>query len=297
MQTGNEHPTTAARLELTLRVRSACCRTLENKTNLGNNMELTLSTFFLDTPLYTPVQIDDSNRDVFGQIIEYQRGGEFHGYNPWSKMDSTFTVISDLIPTGSGFLTSGGYGEVRIKCKRSDHVFRFNVLWDPTTKILMKTGQHPSVADIHISEVKQYKKLLSDEKLRELTRAIGLAANGVGIGSFVYLRRVFEYLIQEAYEKCLSENLVTEDQYKKARMDEKINLLSAHLPVFLTENRAIYSILSLGIHELKEDVCLAHFDTLRVGIEIILDEKLDEFRKKEKIETAKKKLSQLQQKI
>jgi hypothetical protein len=80
-------------------------------------------------------------------------------------------------------------------------------------------------------------------------------------------------------------------------MDEKINLLSAHLPVFLTENRAIYSILSLGIHELKEDVCLAHFDTLRVGIEIILDEKLDEFRKKEKIETAKKKLSQLQQKI
>jgi hypothetical protein len=51
--------------------------------------------------------------------------------------------------------------------------------------------------------------------------------------------------------------------------------------------------LSLGIHELDENTCLAHFDTLRVGIEIILDEKLDELKKKEKIEEAKKKLAQL----
>jgi len=38
---------------------------------------------------------------------------------------------------------------------------------------------------------------------------------------------------------------------------------------------------------------LAHFDTLRVAIEIILDEKLDEFRKQEKIKAAKKKLEVL----
>jgi hypothetical protein len=59
----------------------------------------------------------------------------------------------------------------------------------------------------------------------------------------------------------------------------------------------MYSILSLGIHELDEQTCLAHFDTLRVGIEIILDEKLDEFRKKEKIQIAKQKLAGLKGQI
>src|SRR5690606_32265896 len=97
----------------------------------------------------------------------------------------------------------------------------------------------------------------------------------------------------EAYAQCIAEGLITEEQYNRSRMDQKIELLSAHLPAFLVENRSIYSVLSIGIHELDENTCLAHFDTLRVGIEIILDEKLDELKKKEKIEEAKKKLAQL----
>jgi succinate dehydrogenase/fumarate reductase flavoprotein subunit len=76
-------------------------------------------------------------------------------------------------------------------------------------------------------------------------------------------------------------------------MDEKIDLLHNYLPSFLVENKSMYSILSLGIHELDEKTCLANFDTLRVAIEIILDEKLDEFRKQEKIKAAKKKLEAL----
>ena len=70
-------------------------------------------------------------------------------------------------------------------------------------------------------------------------------------------------------------------------------IYTSALPSFLVENKSMYSILSLGIHELNEQTCLEHFDTLRVGIEIILDEKLDELKKKEKIENAKKKLANL----
>lgn len=80
-------------------------------------------------------------------------------------------------------------------------------------------------------------------------------------------------------------------------MEEKIELLKSYLPPFLVENKTLYSILSLGIHELDEQNCLAHFDTLRVGIEIILDEQLDEFKKKEKIREAKKKLNELRGQI
>lgn len=256
-------------------------------------MDLTLSQFFFDIPIYTPVEINDSNFGVFKKIIDHNNKEEFEGYNPWKQVESTFVVTTDLIPSGDTFITNGGYGIVKIKCKRSDDVFRYHILWNPHTNHLIKIGQHPSVADFHISEIKQYKKLLSNEKLKEFTRAIGLAANGVGIGSFVYLRRIFEHLISEAYETCLAEELITEEQYNRSRMDQKIELLAPHLPEFLVQSKSIYSVLSLGIHELDENTCLAHFDTLRVGIEIILDEKLDELKKREKIEEAKRKLSQL----
>jgi len=36
----------------------------------------------------------------------------------------------------------------------------------------------------------------------ELSTAIGLYSHGVGIGSLIYLRRVFEFLIDEAYNKA-----------------------------------------------------------------------------------------------
>jgi hypothetical protein len=49
----------------------------------------------------------------------------------------------------------------------------------------MKVGQYPSIANLHISRFKDFTKVISKEKIKEVTRGIGLAANGVGIGSFV----------------------------------------------------------------------------------------------------------------
>jgi len=261
-------------------------------------MALTLSEFFFNVPIYSPIHIKDEDEKVFMQIIDKTVSTDFDGYNPFTKVDSTFRVTTDLIPNSSStFKKSGGIETVRINCKRSDMTFWYFILWDAENKILTKIGQYPSIADFHIYEIKQYSKLLPQEKLKEFTRAIGLAANGVGIGSFVYLRRIFEHLISEAFDSAKSEDKINEADYQKARMDEKIVLLEDYLPSFLVENRAMYSILSLGIHELDEKTCLAHFDTLRVAIEIILDEKLDEYRKKLKIENAKKKLTQLKSEI
>lgn len=261
---------------------------------------MSLSKFFFDTPLYSQIEVNDGYEDTFNKIIEYQNKEEFEGYNPWRKLESTFVVITDLVPSGKGssdFYTKGGYGTVKIKCKRTDDIFWFFILWDPTTKALVKIGQYPTVADFHLSELNQYTKVIPNEKLKEFSRAIGLAANGIGIGSFVYLRRIFEYLIFEAYKLGLKDGAVSKKDFDQSRMDEKINLLHAYLPSFLVENKTIYSILSIGIHELDEKTCLAHFDALRVGIEIILDEKLDEIRKKEKIEAAKNKLSSVKGQI
>lgn len=110
--------------------------------------------------------------------------------------------------------------------------------------------------------------------------------HGVGAGSLVYLRRIFEDLIEEAHQKAATESGWVEANYPN-RMNEKILALKDYLPTYLVENRKIYGVLSKGIHELPEDVCIEIFPIVRVGIELILDEKIQQQeREKKKKETA-----------
>src|SRR5690606_5855402 len=211
-------------------------------------MNLTLTDFFFNTPIYTKIIVTPKNteflREVFGEIKI-----DFHGFNPFTKLESTFKVTTNRLQYNDSYIEGGGFTNLTVQCKRSDNQFQYYILWIPESNTLTKVGQYPSVADFHISEIKQYSKLLPNEKLKEFSRAIGLAANGVGIGSFVYLRRIFEHLIQEAFVNANTDSAIKDDEYQKARMDGKIDLLHSYLPSFLVENKGMYSILSLGIHE------------------------------------------------
>jgi hypothetical protein len=140
-----------------------------------------------------------------------------------------------------------------------------------------KIGQNPSVADLQIPQVKKYRKILGGDKFQEFEKAIMLASNGVGVGSFVYLRRTFEKLIEGARQDAKKDGI----EIGSDRIEEKIKCLENYLPQVLVEKRQIYSVLSKGIHELDEQECLSYFNPLKIGIEIILDEKL-ESKKKEK---------------
>ncbi|SDT20478.1 hypothetical protein SAMN05216421_3147 [Halopseudomonas xinjiangensis] len=75
-------------------------------------MDLTLSKFFFDIPIYTPVEINEGDSAVFKEIIDCHNKEEFEGYNPGKQVESTFVVITDLIPSGDGFVRNGGYGTV-----------------------------------------------------------------------------------------------------------------------------------------------------------------------------------------
>jgi hypothetical protein len=143
----------------------------------------------------------------------------------------------------------------------------------------VKIGQYPSGADFQIPQAAKYRKILGEQQYKELTRGIGLAAHGVGIGSFVYLRRIFENLIEEAHVIATGEGSFDEEEYTKARMDGKIQMLEHYLPEFLVENKTLYSILSIGIHSLTEEDCLKYFESVKIGIEQILDEKIDKIEK------------------
>ena len=63
------------------------------------------------------------------------------------------------------------------------------------------------------------------------------------------------------------------------------------------ENKSFYKILSTGIHELTEAECLEAFQTVKLGIELILDERIEEEQKQSKIARAKKAIQGLGTKL
>jgi len=158
---------------------------------------------------------------------------------------------------------------------------------------LIKIGQYPSISDLENHAIHKYEVLLGKDKTIEFNIAIRLFANGLGIGSFVYLRRIFEYLIEQAHEEAIATKDWDENLYSSSRMEEKVMLLKAYLPSLLIESRKIYSVLSKGIHELSEDDCKDYFDPLKIMIELILDQKIAEIERIKKEKEAKSGLSKI----
>jgi len=55
--------------------------------------------------------------------------------------------------------------------------------------------------------------------------------------------------------------------------------------------------MSKGIHELTEDECRNYFEAVKIGIEQILDEKIDKIEKIMKAENARKAVQEMSQKL
>ena len=163
-------------------------------------------------------------------------------------------------------------------------------------KSIMKYGQYPSYADLNQQDISKYRKILKDRYV-EFSRANGLYSHGIGIGSFVYLRRIFEELIEEAHLTAKKNSDWDENQYINKRMNERIGILRDFLPSFLVNNEEIYGILSKGIHELEEEECKGIYPVVKAGIELILDEKIAEIEKANKIKDVTHSLDIVREKI
>lgn len=245
--------------------------------------------FFFDLPLYEEVKFNNIGK-VYN-LVTYS--GKFDAYNFKIKDNTTFEGYDNGF---YGNLENGSkFCDIKIKCTRSNSVFRYYVLVGEDK--IQKIGQFPSLADLNIEQIKEYKDVLSEEKLKEFIRGIGLRAHGVGIGSFVYLRRIFEYLIEKEHVDAKKIKEWDEDLYQKSRMIEKIELLEDYLPKFLVENKDLYGILSLGVHELSEDECLKYFDSLKMGIMEILEEKVIEKKREERRKKTQKSIQLIRDKI
>ena len=151
-----------------------------------------------------------------------------------------------------------------------DHRIDFIVTTDAST--VRKIGQYPSVADLSFPELKDYRKVISENDMREMRRAIGLHAQGIGVGSYAYLRRILERMIDKAKDMAVEDGNNILDDYNQKKIVDRIKLLKDYLPKVLVNNSVVYGIISKGIHELSEEECVEYFPVLKTCIMMILEE-------------------------
>ena len=215
----------------------------------------------------------------------------FIGEDKFDSQLADLLMKSGFIRTGSGDkerlikgLEEIGYFSRLFNCPRSNsdimhsHIFLFRV----QDGRIIKVGQHPSIADLNKKEIKKYRKL-KDNIYEELNRAIGLASHGVGVGSFVYLRRIIEkHILVPRLNQMVEDQIINEEDLNRIDFKSKISIAKDYLPEFLVNNTKLYSVLSKGIHELDEEECKKYFPLLRSSIEIILDQEIEDMERKQK---------------
>jgi hypothetical protein len=185
------------------------------------------------------------------------------------------------------------FKELIFECSASPVSHRLYFYFVINDKYIIKSGQYPSVATIKFTS--KYNSLLK-EYVKEYKKSIGLYSHGIGIGSFVYLRRIFEFIIEEVHKQVKSKEGWSEDEYQKSHIDDKIKKCEKFyarsiFPEELNPYRMrIYGVLSKGIHQLDEQECLTLFPSLQFIIERILDYELEKKTLNEKLKDTLKKL-------
>jgi len=186
--------------------------------------------------------------------------------------------------------------QLNLECT-SNEKHKFHVIFQITEDdYLIKIGQFPSILDFDNS-LKEYKKILKNNNVaKELTNAEILKTHNMGVGAFLYLRRIFEGLIMEQFEHVKNKGVIDEHEFNTAKTKDKVDLLHQNklVPNYLVEiNPFIYDILSKGVHQLSEEECNRHYDTLREAILLSLEEKLEMDRKEKLKKSTKNKLNKI----
>lgn len=196
------------------------------------------------------------------------------GYCCWCRQTTFFTLYQPQATEIRESLSKGAAANqitITLKCQRETfHYYKYHVI--ATGNEFQKVGQWPSLVMTLAGETQRYRSGLTDHDRKEYSSAVMLAAHGNHIAAFVHLRRIFENLIEKRFTDYKAIDGWPDDALKGKRMDEKIKFLSTHLPSFLVEHSQIYSILSVGIHSLTEEDCEIHFDVVRKGILMVLEE-------------------------
>lgn len=245
----------------------------------------------LEQSLYAEVQLNPERDARYLELLKFG-ALQFDAHCVYCNKGSTFKTLSDRAPpdvaeiqrmanfndpakkTYHRLQLEGGQFALHLGCSRNPyHLYSYFFFYNQIQAILMKIGQTPSIEDVAGADIERYRKILGNE-FAELRRATGLFAHGIGIGSFVYLRRIFETLVESA-RLTADPKGEREAEFKKMGMAERVKELAAHLPPAVVKYKETYGILSKGLHELTESECKKYFPIVRASIISMLEQRYE----------------------
>lgn len=111
----------------------------------------------------------------------------------------------------------------------------------------------------------------------------------MGIAAFVYLRRIYEHIVENEYAKLpdttKKSNASFDDKMKD--VNKEINIIPPELD---SQKSKIYSVLSKGVHEYEEDECYELYPVMKAIIIIMLERYLSEKEMKKQLKEIEKTL-------
>ena len=273
------------------------------------NKNLKIEDLFLKMPLYDKLELNSALEYKLVDILRFS--GKLDMFCVACNKETTFTGfdnLTDYVPGVAYTSNSSRLMErvftlpkyfshkkvftVKLKCSRNEnHLMLYNFYI--TNNVLIKIGQYPSLMDIAHHTLKKYKRLLGPELYTEFNKAVGLAALNVGLGSFIYLKRIFDHLLEDAHKKAFKLENWNELEYLASPLQKRIYLLRNQLPPYLVKKREAFTILNKDVHELSEAECLQYFPVLKGAIECMLDEKLIEISREQKKQQLDKSISEI----
>lgn len=242
--------------------------------------------WFTDLALYQPVDYGTSSPPAVKAILTYT--GKLDFYCPECQKSATFegvlsaetqnSMASEIMATksfgfASGFWTQHIFSK-QLACTRAGHLANF--YFQIQNGKLYKVGQQPAIADIHIGEMQPYLSVLGLDRVKRLEKAISLAANGDGLGSYIYLKQLFLSLLSEMDAIEQSDNPNDQAIRTMEPVVEKIQRLASRVPSFLIEHPELYAMIDEPLETLTDDTCLKHFKALNTAVYFLIDAKLAE---------------------
>lgn len=266
---------------------------MENRDGEKNNISASeypsFPEFCFGYPLYDELYFSTHEEKRVLEEYFYWKG-QYDAFCSECEKETVYTVESSISSEldDYGFsVRSSPQVHVKFRCSRSKkHVAIFYFLIDIDAASIKKIGQNPSLADIQFGDLNRFRGILEKDVSGEFYKAIGLSAHGVGIGAFVYLRRVLEGLIHKREIEAITAGDRKAEEFEGKRVGDRVRLLKGHLPDVLVENQKIYSVLSKGVHELSEQECLEVFPAIRDLMFYILEEDLESDMKRKRLASA-----------
>ncbi|MBE6146917.1 MAG: hypothetical protein E7168_01125 [Firmicutes bacterium] len=143
-------------------------------------------------------------------------------------------------------------------------------------------------------EIKKYEKSKLLDKLDKeyLINANKSRNSGLNIGSFIYLRRVLENMLNRIYKKNINNIIILENEdFYTMKTSKKVKYLNEFLPNLISgeHNKGKYSdvfkLISEVVHNFSEEQCYTLYELLENIIILILNKELEDKFEKETIES------------